>query len=184
MKAVPFRPETGQLDWTRSPRRSARGRGSLAIGAASNALGTINDVRARRGPGARRGRARLRRRRPLRAARARRRRGARLRLPRLLGLQVLRPARRRALGPAAAHRGARRAEARAGARELRPDRLETGTQNHEGIVGAAAAVDFLASLAEGPDAPRPAGGAFEALHARGQELVERLWSGLRTTRRA
>src|SRR5262249_58661281 len=31
-----------------------------------------------------------------------------------------------------------------------PERLETGTQNHEGIVGAAAAVDFLAMLADGP----------------------------------
>ncbi len=30
-----------------------------------------------------------------------------------------------------------------------PERLETGTQNHEGIVGAAAAVDFLASLGAG-----------------------------------
>ena len=29
-----------------------------------------------------------------------------------------------------------------------PERLETGTQNHEGIVGAGAAVEFLASLAE------------------------------------
>ena len=28
-----------------------------------------------------------------------------------------------------------------------PERLETGTQNHEGIMGAAAAVRFLASLA-------------------------------------
>ena len=28
-----------------------------------------------------------------------------------------------------------------------PERLETGTQNHEGIIGAAAAVDFLAALA-------------------------------------
>ena len=28
-----------------------------------------------------------------------------------------------------------------------PERLETGTQNHEGIVGAGAAVTFLASLA-------------------------------------
>ena len=37
-----------------------------------------------------------------------------------------------------------------------PERLETGTQNHEGIVGAAAAVEFLASLADGPD---PAGSA-------------------------
>ena len=40
-----------------------------------------------------------------------------------------------------------------------PENLETGTQNHEGIVGAAAAVEFLASLAEGPDAPRAARGA-------------------------
>ena len=32
----------------------------------------------------------------------------------------------------------------------RPERMETGTQNHEGIVGAAAAVRWLASLA-GPD---------------------------------
>ena len=31
-----------------------------------------------------------------------------------------------------------------------PERAETGTQNHEGIAGAAAAVDFLASLAPGP----------------------------------
>ena len=28
-----------------------------------------------------------------------------------------------------------------------PERMETGTQNHEGIVGAAAAVEFLAGLA-------------------------------------
>jgi cysteine desulfurase family protein (TIGR01976 family) len=34
-----------------------------------------------------------------------------------------------------------------------PERLETGTQNHEGIVGAAAAVDFLASLANGDSGP-------------------------------
>src|SRR5260370_17654070 len=34
-----------------------------------------------------------------------------------------------------------------------PDRLETGTLNHEGIVGAAAAVDFLASLSVA-DVPR------------------------------
>jgi cysteine desulfurase family protein (TIGR01976 family) len=31
-----------------------------------------------------------------------------------------------------------------------PERAETGTQNHEGIVGAAAAVDFIAGLAGGP----------------------------------
>ncbi len=38
--------------------------------------------------------------------------------------------------------------------ETAPERLETGTQNHEGIVGAAAAVDFAASLAIGPAGAR------------------------------
>ena len=35
-----------------------------------------------------------------------------------------------------------------------PERIETGTQNHEGIAGAAAAVDFLAALGDGRDAAR------------------------------
>jgi selenocysteine lyase/cysteine desulfurase len=62
--------------------------------------------------------------------------------------------------------------------ENAPDRLETGTQNHEGIVGAAAAVDFLASLSAGPDRRSRLAATMGALHARGQELVERLWKGL------
>jgi selenocysteine lyase/cysteine desulfurase len=62
--------------------------------------------------------------------------------------------------------------------EKAPDRIETGTQNHEGIVGAAAAVDFLASLAPGQDRRARLIQAFADLHARGQELVERLWSSL------
>jgi selenocysteine lyase/cysteine desulfurase len=60
-----------------------------------------------------------------------------------------------------------------------PERQETGTQNHEGMVGAAAAVDFLASLAGGTTRRARLEAAFAALHARGQALVERLWSGLR-----
>jgi len=61
------------------------------------------------------------------------------------------------------------------------ERLETGTLNHEGIVGAGAAIEFLASLAG------PAGGrtrrarleaSFAALRERGRTLVERLWTGL------
>jgi cysteine desulfurase family protein (TIGR01976 family) len=60
-----------------------------------------------------------------------------------------------------------------------PERLETGTQNHEGIAGAAAAVDFLASLAPAAASPRDAlAAAYAALHARGQAQVERLWRGL------
>jgi len=60
-----------------------------------------------------------------------------------------------------------------------PERMETGTQNHEGIIGAAAAVDYIASFA-------PAGGsrrerltrAYAAVHARGELLTSRLWDGL------
>ncbi len=36
--------------------------------------------------------------------------------------------------------------------EAAPEKWETGTLNHEGIAGAAAAVDFLAALAEGAHA--------------------------------
>ena len=61
-----------------------------------------------------------------------------------------------------------------------PECLETGTQNHEGIVGAAAAVDFLASLATTPAASRRERltDVFHALHARGDVLLAQLWEGL------
>ena len=62
-----------------------------------------------------------------------------------------------------------------------PERLETGTQNHEGIVGAAAAVDFLASLASGPrnrTRRESLRATFDALHARGEVLLAKLWNSL------
>lgn len=59
-----------------------------------------------------------------------------------------------------------------------PDRLETGTQNHEGIVGAGAAIDFLASLGQGETRRARLASAFDALHARGQVLLTRMWDGL------
>ena len=61
------------------------------------------------------------------------------------------------------------------------ENLETGTQNHEGIAGALATINFLAGLAE------PAGNAlrrerlaatYAELHLRAQAHVERLWHGL------
>jgi len=63
-----------------------------------------------------------------------------------------------------------------------PERLETGTQNHEGIVGAAAAVDFLASLTNGESGSRRdlLRATFAALHSRGSALATRLWDGLRS----
>jgi cysteine desulfurase family protein (TIGR01976 family) len=59
-----------------------------------------------------------------------------------------------------------------------PDRLETGTQNHEGLAGTAAAVDFLASLAAGPTRRARLKAALGALHERGAEQLDRLWNGL------
>jgi len=62
-----------------------------------------------------------------------------------------------------------------------PERLETGTQNHEGIVGAAAAVEFLASLGKpGGSVTRRAAlrETYDALHARGEMLLAKLWNSL------
>ena len=59
-----------------------------------------------------------------------------------------------------------------------PDRIETGTQNHEGIVGSAAAVEFLASLAEGETRRKRMVQVMTELHRRGQKLLARLWIGL------
>lgn len=66
-----------------------------------------------------------------------------------------------------------------------PERLETGTQNHEGMMGAAAAVRFLADIG-GVDASRPRrerlAASYAALHAEGQRLLARLWEGLSAIR--
>jgi len=76
-----------------------------------------------------------------------------------------------------------------------PEKLETGTQSHESMVGAAAAVDFIASIgnAERADQSRRivlSGGtanptrradlqrAYAVLHERGTELLGMLWNGL------
>ena len=59
-----------------------------------------------------------------------------------------------------------------------PERAETGTQDHEGIAGAAAAVDFLASVATAATRRESLDLAFRQLHERGKVLIEQLWSGL------
>ena len=60
------------------------------------------------------------------------------------------------------------------------ERLETGTQNHEGIMGAAAAVDFFADLHPDPTLDRRLRLklVFKELDRRGMEQVARLWKGL------
>lgn len=64
-----------------------------------------------------------------------------------------------------------------------PDSLETGTQSHEGIVGAAAAVRFLASVSGQPAMTPPELRAalvasYARLHADAGALVRQLWDGL------
>src|SRR4029077_2183228 len=60
-----------------------------------------------------------------------------------------------------------------------PDRLETATLNHEGIVGAGAAIDFLASLApEGASRRARLQRVARVLHERADELIGKLWHGL------
>ncbi len=63
-----------------------------------------------------------------------------------------------------------------------PERVEMGTQSHEGIAGAAAAVDFYASLA-GQAASLPSRrerlqSAFNGLRAHSAPQVKRLWEEL------
>lgn len=63
-----------------------------------------------------------------------------------------------------------------------PERVETGTLNHEGIIGTHAAIDFLASIgAEAGQATSRASleASFAFLHSEATALTGRLWKGLR-----
>ena len=67
-----------------------------------------------------------------------------------------------------------------------PERLETGTQTHEGIVGAGAAVEWLASLnrsALGPSKRDALAAVYRELHERSLALFGQLWEGLEGKRR-
>ncbi|HWO23654.1 MAG TPA: cysteine desulfurase-like protein [Kofleriaceae bacterium] len=184
IRAVRFHAETGQLDMQALAAAIGPRTKLLAIGAASNALGTINDVR--------------------RAADLAHAAGALVFVDAVhyaphelvdvaaLGADLLACSAYKFYGPHVGVLWGRQALLEeldvpklAPAPAHAPDRLETGTQNHEGIVGAGAAVDFLASLgaasAGADQTPRRdrLAAAFAMLHARGRELITRLWSGLR-----
>ena len=179
VKTVPFEIVTGELDWTALERAFTPRTRLLAIGAASNALGTLTDVAA--------------------AARLAHAHGALCYVDavhyaahvlvdvRAIDCDVLVCSPYKFYGP---HIGTayirRELLAALDAPRLAPagtqggERVETGTLSHEAIVGAAAAVDFLASLAPNSASRRAAlVEVSAALHARGQRQVERLWNGLR-----
>ena len=177
IRSVPFDPSTGLLDWSAFDAAIGKRTRIVAIGAASNALGTVTDVR--------------------RACELARAAGALsfvdavhyaphvLTDVKVLGCDFLAYSAYKAYGP---HIGIlygrlplfetleipKLQPAPDGA----PDRWETGTGNHEGMVGAGAAVEFMASLAEGSDRRARLRTTFAELHRRSQRLVEQLWSGL------
>ncbi|HQU84483.1 MAG TPA: cysteine desulfurase-like protein [Pyrinomonadaceae bacterium] len=59
-----------------------------------------------------------------------------------------------------------------------PERAETGTQSHESIAGAGAAVEFLASLSAGETRREKLQSSFASIHSRKKELFKTLWNGL------
>jgi cysteine desulfurase family protein (TIGR01976 family) len=177
VKTVKLVPETGQLDWDDFEQLITKRTRLIAIGAASNALGTINDV----------GRA-------VQMARAV---GALVFVDAVhyvphalvdvqtLDCDFLGMSAYKFYGP---HVGVMFGKADllesinfpklAPAPDTAPENVETGTQNQEGMVGAGAAVEFLASLAGEGSRRARLRVVYQELHQRSSELSRRLWNGL------
>ena len=179
VRTVPFDTRTGELDWQALERAFTPRTRLLAIGAASNALGTITDVAA--------------------AARLAHDAGALCFVDavhyaphafvdvRALGCDLLACSPYKFYGPHVGTMYVRQdllerldVPKVEPAADNAPDRLETGTLSHEAIVGAAAAVDFLASLSPGTTVRRDAlQNTMAGLHERNLRQVTRLWNALR-----
>jgi cysteine desulfurase family protein (TIGR01976 family) len=182
VRVIRMRPEDGRLDEADIAAKLTAGVKLLAVGAASNALGTVNDVAAL-----------------VERAHAV---GALVfvdgvhyaahHLPdvRAWGCDFFACSAYKFYGPHVGILWGRRALLEgldaprlSPATPTAPDRLETGTLNHEGIVGAGAAVDFLASLAaEGGARRARLARVCAGLHQRGEDLIARLWHGLAAIR--
>jgi cysteine desulfurase family protein (TIGR01976 family) len=175
--SVPLLVGTGHLDWSRLEELLAEKPRLLAIGAASNALGTITDV--------------------TRAVTMARAAGALTFVDAVhyaphelvdvsrIGCDFLACSAYKFYGPHIGILYGRKEVLQAvdvpklaPAPDSVPERLETGTLNHEGIVGAAAAVDFLASIGTGDTRRDRLRSTFAALRSRGSILLEKLWAGL------
>jgi cysteine desulfurase family protein (TIGR01976 family) len=171
-------PETGQIDWDHlSSLVNARTK-VVAVGAASNALGTINDARA--------------------AADIAHEAGAVMFLDavhyaphslpdvRELACDFLACSAYKFYGPHVGILWGKKNLLESidfpklrPAHDNSPERAETGTLNHEGIVGAGAAIDFFASLSpEGKPRRDRLAATFSEIHSRGDVLLRQLWEGL------
>ena len=177
VKIVKLLPETGQLDWAGLEQLITKRTKLVAIGAASNALGTINDVP--------------------RAIRIARSVDALVFVDAVhyaphalidvqaLDCDFLAMSAYKFYGPHVGVLFGKLALLESinfpkliPAPDNAPENVETGTQNQEGMVGAGAAVDFLASLAEGESRRARLAAAYTELHQRSADLTRRLWNGL------
>jgi|TARA_B110000116_G_scaffold193935_1_gene168817 cysteine desulfurase family protein (TIGR01976 family) len=179
---VPMLAENGKLDWDTLTELFTRRTRLLAIGGASNALGTVNDLDQ--------------------AARLCRSFGAyffvdAVHMASHMLMDVVKTdcdflacSSYKFYGP---HAGILYIRKNVGeslmpprlpcAKDYLPESFETGTLNHEGIVGAAAAVDFLAGLSESNGSRRDRLEAvFSTLYARSHRLLGFLWDGLQEQR--
>ena len=170
VKTVPMIPESGTLDWMALESLLSSRTVLLAIGAASNALGTINDVK--------------------RATHLAHEVGAlafvdavhfaphELVDVREIGCDFLACSPYKFYGPHLGVLYGREDLLReldvpklAPVPEILPDRFETGTLNHEGIAGAAEAVEFLTSLTPGDTRRERLKQVFSELHSRGERAT-------------
>lgn len=62
-----------------------------------------------------------------------------------------------------------------------PDKLETGTQNHEGIAGVKGSLDFIASLGDGETSRERLAGGMKSIERHEDRLAEKLRAALRET---
>jgi cysteine desulfurase family protein (TIGR01976 family) len=62
--------------------------------------------------------------------------------------------------------------------QIAPDKIETGTLNHAAIAGVTAAIDFIASLGSGPDLNEKLISAYKTIGAHERELAKHLYDGL------
>ena len=177
VRVVKLVPETGQLDWESFEQSVSPRTKLVAIGAASNSLGTINDLE--------------------RATRMARSVGALVfvdavhYVPHALGdvkaldCDFLAMSAYKFYGP---HIGVLFGKSHLlesinfpkliPAPDAAPENVETGTQNQEGMVGAGATVEFLASLASEGTRRARLTAAYHELHQRNAALTKELWNGL------
>ena len=178
VRLVKMVPETGQLDWKVFERSVTKKTKLIAVGAASNALGTINDLP--------------------RATALARSVGALVFVDavhyvphalvdvRKMDCDFLGMSAYKFYGP---HIGVLFGKQHLlesinfpkliPAPDDPPENVETGTQNQEGMVGAGAAIDSLAALISGGSRREMLEVVYEELHHRSATLARRLWEGLR-----